>query len=234
MAPDNFLEYSATSLCFPLSPPYFCWESQCGLVNISSGHARASVETEQSVTPERMPTFPLDVSTVPCRGRRRAVLSPTSAPWQLAHLLSLPTMLKRGRDSWGRKGRVVLGDALTFQPSKTSRVGQDSFTLPLKHQLPKGRQGLFLTPKGLKEELWMLAGDRQGNGFLPCGHEAGVQYQSLWKGDRCPFLTSSNVVCTFSSNLNLGVQSEEPVWKNLFLFQERARKIFVLIIKVEI
>lgn len=49
-----------------------------------------------------------------------------------------------------------------------------------------------------------------------------------------PFLTSSNVVCTFSYNLNLGVQSEEPVWKNLFLFQERARKIFVLIIKVEI
>lgn len=96
-------------------------------------------------------------------------------------------MLKRGRDSWGRKGRVVLGDALTFQPSKTSHVGQGSFTLPLKHQLPEGRQGLFLTPKGLEEELWMLAGDRQGNGSLPCGHEAGVQYQSLWKGGRCPF-----------------------------------------------
>lgn len=49
-----------------------------------------------------------------------------------------------------------------------------------------------------------------------------------------PFLASLNVVCTFSYDLNLRVQSEEPVWKNLFLFQERARKIFVPIIKVEI
>lgn len=48
-----------------------------------------------------------------------------------------------------------------------------------------------------------------------------------------PFLASLNIVCTFSYDLNLGVQSEEPVWKNLFLFQERARKIFVPIIKVE-
>jgi hypothetical protein len=34
--------------------------------------------------------------------------------------------------------------------------------------------------------------------------------------------------------LNLRPQLEEPVWKNLFLFQERVRKIFVPIIKVEI
>lgn len=49
-----------------------------------------------------------------------------------------------------------------------------------------------------------------------------------------PFVASLNVVCTFSYDLNLRVQSEEPVWKNLFLFQEKARKIFVPIIKVEI
>lgn len=49
-----------------------------------------------------------------------------------------------------------------------------------------------------------------------------------------PFVASLNVVCTFSYDLNLRVQSEELVWKNLFLFQEKARKIFVPIIKVEI
>lgn len=73
----------------------------------------------------------------------------------------------------------MLRAALTFHPPKTSYVGQDSFTLPLKHQFPDSRQGLFLTPNGLEEELWMLAGDQQRNGSLPCGHEAGVQYQSL-------------------------------------------------------
>lgn len=157
-----------------------CWESQCGLVNISSGNTRASPETEQSVTPGHRPTFPLDGPTEFHAGEG-GKLSPTSAPLAACSPDEPSHCAGEKGDSWEGpwSQKVVLGNALIFQPPETSCVGQDSFALHLKHQVPEGRQGLFLTPSSIEEELWMPAGVHPGNGSLHCGHEAGVQCQSL-------------------------------------------------------
>lgn len=150
MAPDNFLEYSASPLCFPLSPPCFCWESQCGLVNISSGHARASVETEQSVTPERRPTFPLDASTVPCRGRRRAVLSPTSAPLAACLPLEASHPAEERERQLGKEGRKrCAGGCSYFSSSKDVPCWPGQFYAAFETPAPQGQAGALLDSQGL-------------------------------------------------------------------------------------
>lgn len=126
-----------------------------------------------------------------------------------------------GKGNAGRRRGVVLVGALIFKPPERSCVGQDTFAPCLKCKLLEGRQGLLQTPKSIEEEPWMP----RGSGSSLGGCEAGSVPASLERR-QMPF------PCLL--DLNLRVLSEEPVWKNLFLFQERVRKIFVPIIKVEI
>lgn len=128
---------------------FFCWESQCGLVNISSGHTRASVETEQSVTPERMPTFPLDASTVPCRGRRRAVLSPTSAPLAACSPPEPSHHAEERERQLGKEGKGYAEGCSYFSSSKDIPCWPGQFYTAFETPAPRQQAGALLDSQRL-------------------------------------------------------------------------------------